>query len=198
VAAEVAAEVAAVAAVAAAVAVAAVAAAVAVAAVAVAAVAAPYSERRWQIRDAVYPAVRAKVREILAPTLDELLPSALDLLDRMLPPEPLQAPAIPNAEILFAAPERKAARAMSGEPRQISQDDYLKLLGLMTLAKEYHHMGNELERAMRGLVGEVDDKDKAAGWVSDAVWGYDDPDPRRAVQRILDGMKLTVAPESVS
>ncbi|HWF25217.1 MAG TPA: hypothetical protein VG275_07210 [Solirubrobacteraceae bacterium] len=93
-------------------AVAAVAEAVAVAeaaAEAVAAEAVPYSERWWQIRDAVYLAVRAKVREILAPTLDELLPSALDLLDRMLPPEPLQAPAIPNAEILFAAPGKAAS-----------------------------------------------------------------------------------------
>jgi hypothetical protein len=54
----------------------------------------------------VYPVVRKKVDEILAPT--QLLPSALELLDRMLPPEPLQAPAIPNAEILFAAPEKAA------------------------------------------------------------------------------------------
>ena len=70
------------------------------------AVEAPYSERYWRIRQAVYPVVRKKVDEILAPT--QLLPSALELLDRMLPPEPLQAPAIPNAEILFAAPEKAA------------------------------------------------------------------------------------------
>jgi hypothetical protein len=73
---------------------------------AVVAVEAPYSERYWRIRQAVYPVVRKKVDEILAPT--QLLPSALELLDRMLPPEPLQAPAIPNAEILFAAPEKAA------------------------------------------------------------------------------------------
>ena len=72
----------------------------------VVAVEAPYSERYWRIRQAVYPVVRKKVDEILAPT--QLLPSALELLDRMLPPEPLQAPAIPNAEILFAAPEKAA------------------------------------------------------------------------------------------
>jgi len=61
-------------------------AAAAVAAAAVVAVEAPYSERYWRIRQAVYPVVRKKVDEILAPT--QLLPSALELLDRMLPPEP--------------------------------------------------------------------------------------------------------------
>ena len=61
-------------------------AAVAAVVAAVVAVEAPYSERYWRIRQAVYPVVRKKVDEILAPT--QLLPSALELLDRMLPPEP--------------------------------------------------------------------------------------------------------------
>jgi hypothetical protein len=67
-----------------------------------------YSDAWWKMRDriykAIYPTVKAKVDEVLGSRADELLPSALDLLDRMLPAVPLQAPAIPNAEALFAAP----------------------------------------------------------------------------------------------
>ena len=58
----------------------------------------------WAIRDAVYGAVRkaakAKAQEFVREANADLLPSALDLLDRMLPPEPLCAPKVPNAEVI--------------------------------------------------------------------------------------------------
>jgi hypothetical protein len=90
----------------AAVAVAAEAAAVAVAVVVeAAAVVAAAAEPYWKIRDAVRKAIRpkieAKVREVYGDQLDENVASALALLDRMLPPEPLETPKIENAEILF-------------------------------------------------------------------------------------------------
>jgi hypothetical protein len=73
-------------------------------AAAAAAAAAPYSERWWKTRDAIYyrvrDAVKAKVREIYDPG-DEILKSALELFDRMLPAEPLQEPAVENAEFLL-------------------------------------------------------------------------------------------------
>ena len=46
-------------------------------------------------------AVRAKVEELFKPTADELLDGAIDLLDRMLPAEPLKPPVIDNAEVIF-------------------------------------------------------------------------------------------------
>jgi hypothetical protein len=85
-------------------------AAVAVAAEAVVAVAAVQAEAAvaepyWKIRDAVRKAIRpkieAKVREVYGDQLDENVASALELLSRMLPPEPLQKAALPNAYDLF-------------------------------------------------------------------------------------------------
>jgi hypothetical protein len=55
----------------------------------------------WAIREAVRKAVRAKVEELFKPTGDELLEGAIDLLDRMLPPEPLKPPVIENADVIF-------------------------------------------------------------------------------------------------
>jgi DNA polymerase-3 subunit epsilon len=56
----------------------------------------------WEaVRNAVRPKVEAKVREVYGDRLDENLVSALGLLDRMLPSEPLKAPAVDHAEILF-------------------------------------------------------------------------------------------------
>jgi hypothetical protein len=90
---------AAVAAAVAAAAVAAVVAAVVAPAVAVEAVA-PYPERWWETREAIYRAARAKADEILAP----LLPSGFELLDRMLPKELLQLPVAEDAEAVCALP----------------------------------------------------------------------------------------------
>jgi hypothetical protein len=71
----------------------------------VAAEVAPGSVSYWKIREAVRNAVRpkveAKVREVYGDRLDENLVSALGLLDRMLPSEPLVAPKVDHAEILF-------------------------------------------------------------------------------------------------
>jgi DNA polymerase-3 subunit epsilon len=56
----------------------------------------------WEaVRNAVRPKVEAKVREVYGDRLDENLVSALGLLDRMLPSEPLVAPKVDHAEILF-------------------------------------------------------------------------------------------------
>ncbi|HZV74554.1 MAG TPA: hypothetical protein VFF79_12625 [Conexibacter sp.] len=40
----------------------------------------------WPIRNAVYAALRPRFDEVLKPTIEKLLPSALDLLDRMIDP----------------------------------------------------------------------------------------------------------------
>lgn len=46
-------------------------------------------------------AVKAKAEEILKPTNDKLIDGAFELLDKMLPEQPLVQPVIENAEILF-------------------------------------------------------------------------------------------------
>jgi hypothetical protein len=43
----------------------------------------------------VYELVKAKAEEIVRPLNEQLLPSCLDLLDRMLPPAPLAELAVP-------------------------------------------------------------------------------------------------------
>ena len=62
------------------------------------------------MRDAVYRAIREKVAEHLKPS-DELLASALELMDRMLPESPIQAPVIDMelARIVTSPPEVVAA-----------------------------------------------------------------------------------------
>ena len=75
----------------------------------------------------------------------------------------------------------------------MTHDDYLKLLALMTLAKQHQAMLDELERTMQALVGEGDDE-YSLGWVSDALYGVTEPDPRRAVEYVLKGAKITVEP----
>jgi hypothetical protein len=71
------------------------------------------SSRYWAIRKAVYakvyPIVKAKLDEVYGSRLDEMLPKGLDLFDRMLPADPVQLPVIENADVLFAAPEQRAA-----------------------------------------------------------------------------------------
>lgn len=79
---------------------------------------------------------------------------------------------------------------MTGE-KQISHDDHLKLLGLMTLAKEHTRAVDELEEAMSRLVG--DPQPVGCGAVGDALYGIREPDPRRAVDHVLGMLKLTVA-----
>jgi hypothetical protein len=68
---------------------------------AVAVVAEPYWKIRDAVRKAIRPKIEAKVREVYGDQLDENVASALALLDRMLPPEPLETPKIENAKILF-------------------------------------------------------------------------------------------------
>ena len=63
------------------------------------------------LRKAVKEKIEAKVNELLQPGRDDRLAAAIDLLDRMLPPEPLMAPVIPldDARVICAAPEALAA-----------------------------------------------------------------------------------------
>ena len=61
------------------------------------------------MREAVYAVVYDKVKEELAPQFDDLLKSALDLMDRMLPESPIRLPVIEHADVVCAAPEAVAA-----------------------------------------------------------------------------------------
>jgi hypothetical protein len=63
----------------------------------------------WKMREAVYVAVYAKFKEEIAPQFDDLLLSALDLMDRMLPESPIKLPVIEHADVVCAAPEALAA-----------------------------------------------------------------------------------------
>jgi hypothetical protein len=63
----------------------------------------------WRVRDAVYNAVYPKLREAIAPQFDELLASGLELLDRMLPENPVMEPVVDYADIVCAAPAELAA-----------------------------------------------------------------------------------------
>ncbi len=67
--------------------------------------------RYLAVRRAVREKVEAKLREIWQPKGDELLASALDLMDRMCPPDPLLAPVIDLelARVVCAAPEKTPA-----------------------------------------------------------------------------------------
>jgi hypothetical protein len=71
------------------------------------------ADRYWRIRNAVYKAVYAKVREkadeIGGERSGQTLASALELMDRMLPPAPIKLPVIDYADVVCAAPEKAAA-----------------------------------------------------------------------------------------
>jgi hypothetical protein len=68
-----------------------------------------YGEVYWAVREALQEKVAEKLNEIMDPVSWDVLGSALDLMDRMLPASPLQAPVIDYAEIVCAAPESAAA-----------------------------------------------------------------------------------------
>jgi hypothetical protein len=74
-----------------------------------AAAAAAVADRGWKVSSAVYSAVREKMRELVKPQTEALLPSALELLDRMLPETPLMVPVVSHAEVICAAPDLAVA-----------------------------------------------------------------------------------------
>lgn len=73
--------------------------------------------------------------------------------------------------------------------RTISQDDHLKLVGLLTLAREHNRALKSIERAAAGLLGEKDEESSGYfGHVSDAV--YSDYDAAGLLRRL----EIEVAP----
>lgn len=68
----------------------------------------------------------------------------------------------------------------------ISHDDYVRLVGLLTLASDYRQRLTAIERSLAALVGEAE-----GGHASDAVWGgYD-----LTADQLLGLVGLTVAPQ---
>lgn len=66
----------------------------------------------------------------------------------------------------------------------ISQDDYLRLVGLLTLAADHCRALRDIERAACGITGDEDDVGSHTG---DAVWGGD-----RTADQLLDVIGITV------
>jgi hypothetical protein len=66
-----------------------------------------YGKVYWAVREAIRDRVAAKIEEVMAPANRDLLGSAIDLLDRMLPAEPQLAPVVDLelARIVCAAPD---------------------------------------------------------------------------------------------
>ena len=55
------------------------------------------------------------------------------------------------------------------EPRLISHNDYLKLIGLLSLGEHHNSRVREIERCMAELLRESDDGSGYFGHVSDAI-----------------------------
>lgn len=71
------------------------------------------------------------------------------------------------------------------ERQVISHDDYVRLVGLLTLATGYRQQLEAVERSACALVGE-----ELGGHISDVVWGGH----AISVAHLLDLLGLAVAP----
>lgn len=68
--------------------------------------------------------------------------------------------------------------------KTITYDDYLRLVGLLTLAADHRKALGDIERSAAAITG---DRPEAGGHTSDAVWtdGYD-------AQRLMDLIEISV------
>jgi hypothetical protein len=66
----------------------------------------------------------------------------------------------------------------------ITRNEYLQLVGLLTVAKRHTAMLREIIPAVREIIGEQDDR----GHSEDAVWGDYSP------EELLEKMEITVEP----
>lgn len=70
-----------------------------------------------------------------------------------------------NAE-LEAAREQRATHGRSNEVKTISQDDYLRLVGLLTLAADHRKALDDINRSACALTGEA-----PGHHTTDTIWG---------------------------
>jgi hypothetical protein len=74
--------------------------------------------------------------------------------------------------------------------KTISQDDYLRLVGLLTLAADHRKALEDIERSARAITGEQDDY----GQTADVVWGG----TKYTAARLLDVLDITVEQPSTT
>jgi hypothetical protein len=72
---------------------------------------------------------------------------------------------------------------------RISRNEYLQLVGLLTVSRRHVRLIQEIAAAIGEVVG--DPNDNEGGWIGDAVW-----DANPDVDQMLERMKITVEPEA--
>lgn len=76
---------------------------------------------------------------------------------------------------------------VSDQMKTISHDDFLRLLGLLTLAADYRKKLVDIERSARAITG-----DKELGHTGDAVWA-----DVHSARSLLAALGITVEPPQV-
>ncbi|HYE72605.1 MAG TPA: hypothetical protein VEF04_04705 [Blastocatellia bacterium] len=80
---------------------------------------------------------------------------------------------------------------------QLTESEYLQLIGLYTLAKQYQSKLSDLETAINNVIDATDEKDKrdVADHVQDSIYGYPNVDPVQSVNDVLKRIGIKRAGE---